>query len=157
MDTTYYIPPRPEDLPDILLYMDQMVEFVTDRMKIFEETSKKALLTKTMVNNYVKSGILDKPMRKRYSKDQVMKLFLICHLKSVLTMEDIGAFSQQAKKYDSPEAFYREYRSLCLEFQKSNSRDGKKQDESGERALYHAIASEWHWRRTKDLLQTDSR
>ena len=47
------------------------------------------LLTKTMINNYVKNNLIEAPIKKQYSKIQIAKLFVICVLKQVYSMQDI--------------------------------------------------------------------
>lgn len=155
METKFYIPPEPGDLPDIQLYMDQMVEFMNEKMKDLDDKSGKVLLTKTMVNNYVKSGILDKPEKKRYSKEQVMKLFMVCHLKSVLSMDEISILLKEASKYGSVEEAFARYRSVCLDFKEDPTNSPDALNHRWEWLVYHAIAGEWHRRAAKGLLQAD--
>ncbi|MBQ1770408.1 MAG: DUF1836 domain-containing protein, partial [Clostridia bacterium] len=68
--------PRWEEIPDLDLYMDQVLNLVRRHLGSypgFEETG----LTSSMVNNYVKAGLLPPPVRKRYATEHVARLFMI--------------------------------------------------------------------------------
>ncbi len=49
-------------------------------------------MTKTMVNNYVKSKVINPPVKKKYSKEQVMLLALVYQLKNILAISDVKGF-----------------------------------------------------------------
>ena len=51
-----------EKLPDFGMYMDQMITFVN---RSFPGTEGRLDLTASMINNYVKAGIIDKPSGKK--------------------------------------------------------------------------------------------
>lgn len=79
--------PRYHQLPDIGLYMDQVIA-LTDRSlaPLFGENS--AVLTASMVNNYVKQRLLQPPVKKRYSREHVARLIVVCMLKQVLSIPE---------------------------------------------------------------------
>ena len=87
--------PRWKELPNIELYLDQVVSLINNCLApyiFFNPNHKKDendLLTKTMINNYVKNGLIEPPNKKLYSKTQLAKLFVICVLKQVYSMQDI--------------------------------------------------------------------
>lgn len=87
--------PRWDELPTIALYLDQVVNLINSYLSpyiFFKGEYKKEesdLLTKTMINNYVKNNLIDAPVKKQYSKNQLAKLFVICVLKQVYSMQDI--------------------------------------------------------------------
>ena len=106
--------PRWNELPNIDLYLDQVVNLINTTLSpyIFLNNDKKKeniqILTKTMINNYVKNNLIEAPEKKLYSKIQLAKLFVICILKQVYSMEDIKilisiALEQTSaqEKYDS--------------------------------------------------------
>jgi len=88
--------PRWEELPNVDLYMDQILTFINSSLSECikygddEENEKNQILTKTMINNYVKNNILEPPVKKKYSKTQCAKLFVICILKQVFSMNEIS-------------------------------------------------------------------
>ena len=94
-----------QELPDIDLYMDQVTGLLNDKLGNLEGEEKEAVLTKTMINNYVKSGVVDKPHRKRYSKDQLMQLILLYGLKNVLPLQQIKEFMEMLVEEGAQEGF----------------------------------------------------
>lgn len=84
--------PRWNELPSIDLYLDQVVNLINSCLSpyIFDyKKDENELLTKTMINNYVKNNLIEAPIKKQYSKIQLAKLFVICVLKQVYSMQDI--------------------------------------------------------------------
>lgn len=78
------------EIPDIDLYMDQVTTFIENRLNCLKRFEKDKILTKTMINNYAKDKILLPPVKKKYSKNHIILLILIYHLKSILSIYDIG-------------------------------------------------------------------
>ena len=54
-----------ERLPEIYLYMDQVLTYMDKQLHLFERDEKTSLLTSSMVNNYVKDGVLPRPEQKK--------------------------------------------------------------------------------------------
>lgn len=77
-------------IPDIDLYMDQILTFFDIKLEGYKRTEDEKLLTKTMINNYSKDGVLPSPVKKKYSKDHMLYSILLYHMKSFLTIDDIG-------------------------------------------------------------------
>lgn len=78
-----------KDIPQIELYMDQVTTFIDDKLKSYKRYADDKILTKTMINNYTKAKLLPPPNRKKYSKNHMILLILIYHMKSVLSITDI--------------------------------------------------------------------
>ena len=78
-----------EDIPNIELYMDQITTFMDDQLKSTKRYGDDKILTKTMINNYVKNNLLPPPVKKKYSKDHVLILIFIYYFKNILTIKDI--------------------------------------------------------------------
>jgi DNA-binding transcriptional MerR regulator len=76
----------PDEVPDIPLYMDQVLTLMD---RYFPQEDKEHAFTKTMINNYVKSGLLPPPDRKKYSQEHIYKLFIIYYMKSILKIDEI--------------------------------------------------------------------
>ena len=74
--------PEWESLPDFGLYMDQLL--------IFIERYLPGGLTAGMVNSYVKNGLVKRPVGKKYDRDHLARLLMVCVLKQALSMEGIG-------------------------------------------------------------------
>ncbi|HMM22827.1 MAG TPA: DUF1836 domain-containing protein [Selenomonadales bacterium] len=80
---------RIADIPDIDLYMDQMLTFLNGKLASLKRDPEDKLLTKTMINNYTKQQLLMPPKNKKYNKEHVLLLILIYQLKNVLSITDI--------------------------------------------------------------------
>lgn len=91
-----------ERLPEIDLYMDQVMTYMDRQLGSFQHTSKNKLLTPSMINNYVKDKVLDRPQQKKYSREHLAMLTVICMLKPVLAIPDVsdllGYLLQRADK-----------------------------------------------------------
>ena len=87
LDTLSYI--RPEEIPGIDLYMDQVTTFMDEHLKNTKRYPEDKVLTKTMINNYAKNHLLPPPVKKRYSKNHLLMLILIYYFKNVISFRDI--------------------------------------------------------------------
>lgn len=87
METQNIVLPRWEMLPDIGLYMDQVITLVD---RTFSPALPKGEMTKSMVNNYVKVGLVPRPAGKKYDREHLAVLLEICVLKQALSMENIA-------------------------------------------------------------------
>lgn len=74
-------------IPDIGLYMDQVMTLME---RIFGQMPGVGGITKSMVNNYVKAGLVRRPSGKRYDRDQLAQLIMVAVLKQALSMEEIA-------------------------------------------------------------------
>lgn len=77
-----------EDLPDIALYMDQLISYMPRQLIRFDEGNA---LTSAMVNNYIKDGLVPRAEGKRYGPIHLGYLTAVVALKQVLSVRDIGA------------------------------------------------------------------
>lgn len=82
-------PPEWEALTGIPLYMDQVVLYLTEQLAFLQREGGPPLLTSSMVNNYVKSGAVPRPEKKKYSRPHLGALAVLCMLKQVLSLQDI--------------------------------------------------------------------
>ncbi len=74
-----------EQFPDIELYMDQVVTYVSGLGGLFSDfVDDEKALTASMVNNYVKDGYIRRPINKKYDKDQLVNLYMLLMLKNVM-------------------------------------------------------------------------
>jgi len=82
--------PRWNELPEIDLYLDQVVNYLEKDLKKYNSNKEDKIITKTMINNYVKLGIMPAPNKKKYSREHIAYLIVICVLKQVYSINDIG-------------------------------------------------------------------
>ena len=73
---------KPNEIPNIDLYMDQVTTFMDQHLEKTKRYSEDKLLTKTMINNYTKNDLLPSPVKKKYSKDHMVLLIFIYYLKN---------------------------------------------------------------------------
>lgn len=78
-----------KDIPDLELYMEQVTGFMDDKLKKMKRSPEDKILTKTMINNYTKAGILMPPNKKKYNKEHIILMILVYNLKQILSLEDI--------------------------------------------------------------------
>jgi len=104
--------PRWEELPNIDLYMDQVVSFIEESLTdLFPAKNDKEdkFITKTMINNYVKQGILNPPINKKYNRTHLARLIVICMLKQVYSINDINALITLALETSGIEISYNKF------------------------------------------------
>ena len=91
---------KPESIPDIDLYMDQVTTFMDSNLAPAKRYPGDKVLTKTMINNYAKNKLLPSPEKKRYSKEHVLMLIFIYYFKNILSINDIQTlFTPIVQKY----------------------------------------------------------
>ena len=86
-----------EDLPDIALYMDQLISYMPRQLIRFDEGN---VLTSAMVNNYIKDGLVPRAEGKRYGPIHLGYLTAVVALKQVLSVRDIGALMEAGRSLE---------------------------------------------------------
>ncbi len=77
-----------EQIPDLGLYMDQVMTFTTRQLgPLFEDAER--VFTPSMVNNYVKMGLVQRPVDKKYGREQLAQLLMVCVLKQSASAEEM--------------------------------------------------------------------
>ena len=99
-------PAKWEQIPDIELYMDQVLNFMRKQHIGLEGDET---LTASMVNNYIKKGLLPRAHRKKYKKDHVAYLTAICLFKKVLSVSDTDKLLKDQLEGQEIEDFYKKY------------------------------------------------
>lgn len=85
-----YHMPRWDELPDIDLYLDQVVNYLERYLGVYAYNTDEKIITKTMINNYVKQKIIPSPQKKKYNRNHLAYLLVIGILKQVYSINDIG-------------------------------------------------------------------
>ena len=96
----------PADLPNLDLYMDQIITLFDN--KLHGGNTGEKPLTKTMINNYSKERLIKPIKGKKYSREQLLQILLIYVMKQSLTM-------QQIKKVLSSVTDFAQEHEDCLE------------------------------------------
>ena len=79
----------PEDLPNIVLYMDQVTTFLEEQLKNTKRFEDDKIFTKTMINNNTKNHLLPPSNKKKYSRNHMILIIYIYYLKNVVSINDI--------------------------------------------------------------------
>lgn len=88
-DINRYNPVPWDMIPDLGLYMDQVITFITRMYEPLYGDASNGYLSAAMINNYVKNKLIPRPVGKKYNREQIALLSMIVALKQVSTMEDI--------------------------------------------------------------------
>ncbi|GAF64844.1 hypothetical protein BTS2_1740 [Bacillus sp. TS-2] len=80
---------KAEDIPDLDLYMDQVIQLFERNYATSKRKEDEKILTKTMINNYAKGKLFFPIKNKRYSKEHILLINFIYQLKGGLTLHDI--------------------------------------------------------------------
>lgn len=82
-----------KDVPDIGLYMDQVLTLLEDKLTFLKSEDGEKALTKTMINNYSKNKLLPSPDKKKYKKNHIILLALIYYYKSLISIGEIKSLT----------------------------------------------------------------
>lgn len=97
--------PSWDDIPDLDLYMDQVLSLLRRYLGPLSGLDEKGI-TSSMINNYVKQGVMPAPKKKRYTRVHLVYLIMIYILKSSLTMVQIRSLIDQELSGQSLEDLY---------------------------------------------------
>lgn len=95
-----------EKMPDISLYMDQVLEYMKRQHIGLEEEES---LTAAMVNNYIKRELLPRAHGKKYNREHIAYLTGICLFKQVISVDDTDTMLKIQLKEKGIEEFYKQY------------------------------------------------
>lgn len=90
-----------KDLPDIDLYMDQVVTFLDKQLSIFQTSSLDKQITSSMINNYVKGEVVSAPISKKYNREHLALIQEVCTLKQVLTIAEVKQIIDERYKKEN--------------------------------------------------------
>lgn len=96
-----------ESMPDIQLYMDQVLLYM-ERQHIGLSVGEE--LTSAMVNNYIKKGLLPRAKGKRYEKEHIAYLTMICMFKQILSVPETDNLLKLLLENADTEDVYARYR-----------------------------------------------
>lgn len=112
--------PRWAEIPNIDLYIDQVVSFLNSNLQNYirndDENKNKNVVTKTMINNYVKNGVITPPIAKKYNKSHIAHLFVIFILKQIYSIDEIKKLLDLAIKTSPIDQSYNRF---CTELEKA--------------------------------------
>lgn len=114
----------PQEMPDIDLYMDQVIQLFNHTFTNTKRNDDEKVLTKTMINNYAKGKLFIPIKNKKYSKKHLILISLVYQLKGALSINDIKVTLDGINKKLTNEDFELEkfYKSF-LSIQQRNALD----------------------------------
>ena len=102
--------PRYEQIPTVGLYLEQVTKYIGEYLDPIQEGA----LTASMISNYVKKHLIDSPVKKQYSRDQIAYLIFIAVAKNVLSLDALMNFIHlQQRTYTAQRA----YDYFCQQFE----------------------------------------
>lgn len=101
---TFYLP-RWEEIPDFPLYIDQVVYYIDSQLSILSFNNEK-IITNSMINNYVKHGIVKPPVKKKYERIHIAYFIVVCILKSAFSLDEISKLIQiQIQEFNTEQSY----------------------------------------------------
>ncbi len=88
------------DIPALDLYMDQIITLLSEKYEGNRRAPSEKILTKAMINNYSKEGLIQPVKGKKYSKEHIMQMLLVYALKNTLSIQEIKAVTTSAYPCD---------------------------------------------------------
>lgn len=120
--------PKWEELPDIELYMDQVIALTN---RYLGNRTKEKMLTSSMVNNYVKMKVMPAPVKKKYTRVHLIYLIVICVLKQVMPLSSVEIVLKDGLSQTDPQSFYSRFRELYGAAFRSAAQETLSMTESG--------------------------
>lgn len=81
---------RWDEIPDFPLYIDQVVSLIEQSLSFLSLSEDDKIITSTMINNYVKHGIVEPPVKKKYTRVHVAYFMVVCLMKKVYSLDEIS-------------------------------------------------------------------
>ncbi|MBS6942960.1 MAG: DUF1836 domain-containing protein [Clostridiales bacterium] len=94
------------ELPDLALYMDQVLTILEKQLCLIACGPEDKNLTSTMINNYVKHKVIPAPVKKKYEKEHLANLTMVCIAKQVLSLSEIQAMMEKLRAAENIETLY---------------------------------------------------
>lgn len=83
--------PMWEEIPDLGLYMDQVVVLLTRYLDYLPpEIKEEKYITASTINNYVRVKAMPEPVKKKYYRTHIAYLIMICTLKQTLSIATLA-------------------------------------------------------------------
>jgi hypothetical protein len=101
-----------ERLPDIGLYMDQVLTLVERQLAVYRHDPTDRIVTAAMVNNYIKDGLVPRAESKKYAPAHLALLLMIGTLKQVLSIPDIKRMISPCQDVRAVEQLYTHFLAL---------------------------------------------
>ena len=101
-----------DGFPVLPLYMDQVIYLMNQYLSPLPQEDEQKPVTPAMINNYVKLGIIPRPMKKRYGRTHLAYLFMVCELKRTVSTAEIKKLVPASLAEDEIKAVYDAFSSV---------------------------------------------
>ena len=98
-----------ESLPQLDLYMDQVILLLTRYLAPLERYGEEKAITASIINNYVRMKVMPPPVKKRYSRVHLAYLVIICTLKQSLSISCIQRMLPQDHSEAAARTLYEDF------------------------------------------------
>lgn len=109
-----------DNLPQLDLYMDQVILLLTRYLAPLDRGADERTITASIINNYVRMKVIPPPVKKKYSRVHIAYLVMICTLKRSLSISCIQRMLPQDQSEEAMRRLYddfvREYRAASQAF-----------------------------------------
>ena len=113
--------PQWSALPELELYMDQVIILLNQYLGSIQSGDSE-VVTKNMINNYVKMKVVPAPVRKKYSRIHIAYLILVCIMKKIYSIAMIKTIlpPHELCSDEEIEAFYDDFVASFYEAEKED-------------------------------------
>lgn len=102
--------PAWENIPDIGLYMEQVILLLKDYLDYLPpDLKEEQVITSSAINNYVRRKIVPEPIKKRYYREHIAYLIIICSLKQSLVLSTLQTVIPVGLSREELQSFYTSY------------------------------------------------
>jgi len=99
-----------DHLPDIGLYMDQVITYLDRQLDISGRPGEENPITPSMINNYAKARVVPRTEGKKYGQEHIALLLSVFTLKRVLSVQDMGDLLGGISGSEETKEFYGRFR-----------------------------------------------
>ena len=111
--------PTWEQLPQLELYMDQVILLLRQYLSPLHHEEDDKLITTSIINNYVRMRIIPPPVKKKYSRVHIASLIMICILKKSLSISCIQRMLPDEQNEETLQPLYHDFVAQYTIVQKS--------------------------------------
>ena len=101
--------PAWETLPDMELYMDQVISLVNRYLNLIPQDETNPVITASAVNNYVRLKLMPAPERKRYGRKHMACVIMLCVLQQSLSLAEIQRILPQEMSEENVHQVYNDF------------------------------------------------
>lgn len=102
--------PEWENIPDIGLYMEQVIALLKKYLDYLPpELKEEQFITAATINNYVRKKVMPEPDKKKYYRTHIAYLIIICSLKQSLSIPTLQTMIPVNLSEDELQSFYTAY------------------------------------------------